>query len=191
MGGNPKAQTFIGAALSKWTTTSATSLDSTFFYATAMNANLSLWKVDKVHTLKRTFWAAYTFAGVGLDSWITASVTDMESTFAGTNSVAGNMNSDLSGWIVSNVTTLHKTFAYTDKFVGTGLGSWDTTSVTSLAQTFRAAKAFLGGGLGSWDTTSVTSLAETFKHAIKFNTNLQKFDVSGNDGWWHGRRRGG
>ena len=172
---NPKAATFVGTAMSKWTTTSATSLEGTFYKASEMNANLSLWKVDKVNTLQRTFGSAYKFAGVGLDSWITASVTDMSYTFPG----ARKMNSDLSGWIVNKVFTMRKMFAYTETFVGTGLGSWNTTSVKSLQETFRSAKAFVGTGLSSWDTTSVTSLAETFKFAIKFNTDLHSFDVSG------------
>ena len=49
-GGNPKAATFVGTAMSKWTTTSATSLYRTFFKPNpgglgAMNADLSTWDV--------------------------------------------------------------------------------------------------------------------------------------------------
>ena len=62
---------FVGTAMSKWITTSATSLYGTFRGATEMNANLSGWNVGKVVTLRDTFYGALKFAGTGLGSWIT------------------------------------------------------------------------------------------------------------------------
>jgi len=46
--GNPKAATFVGTAISKWITTSATTLYYTFAGATEMDADLSKWSVGKV-----------------------------------------------------------------------------------------------------------------------------------------------
>ena len=55
--GNPKAVTFVGTDMSKWITTSATSLDSTFHSAGEMNADLSGWTVGKVTTMQNAFTA--------------------------------------------------------------------------------------------------------------------------------------
>jgi surface protein len=76
--GNPKAATFVGTAMSKWITTSATSLHSTFNSAGEMNSDLSGWNVAKVTTLSDTFNSASKFAGMGLGSWDTTSVTTLQ-----------------------------------------------------------------------------------------------------------------
>ena len=198
-GNNPKAAFFVGTSMSKWATTSATSLSRTFYDAREMNADLSAWKVGKVTDLKHTFHGASKFAGTGLGSWNTTSVTVLPYTFSG----AREMNSDLSACKVAKVTTPSQTFRGASKFAGTGLGSWDTTSVISLSYTFngasemnsdlsawkvdkvkkmdctfRNASKFAGTGLAFWDTTSVTTLAETFFKASEMNSDLSKWNVA-------------
>ena len=173
--GNLKAATFVGTAISKWKTTALTSLENTFRDAGAMNSDLSGWSVVKVTTMESAFYGASKFTGGGLNLWETTALTNLNAAFDS----AGEMNNDLGGWSVAKVTSMVYTFKRASKFIGMGLGSWDTASVKSLRETFRSAKAFVGTGLSSWDTTSVTSLAETFKFAIKFNTDLHSFDVSG------------
>ena len=101
-GGNRKAATFVSTDISKWITTSVTSLAFTFQGASKMNADLSKWSVDKVTTLHYTFQSASKFAGSGLNSWITTSVTSLHRTFQN----AGEMNSDLSKWNVAKVRAL-------------------------------------------------------------------------------------
>ena len=101
---NPKVATFVGAALSKWTTTSVISLDGIFKGAGAMNADLGGWNVATVTTMRSTFFDAAEFTGKGLSSWKTALssepyVTKFFKTFYG----ATKMNVDLSGWDVSHV----------------------------------------------------------------------------------------
>ena len=99
---NPKVATFVGAALSKWTTTSVISLDGIFKGAGAMNADLGGWNVATVTTMRSTFFDAAEFTGKGLSSWKTSSepyVTKFFKTFYG----ATKMNVDLSGWDVSHV----------------------------------------------------------------------------------------
>jgi surface protein len=130
--GNLKATKFVGTDISKWITTSVTSLFSTFRSAADMNADLSAWTVSKVTTLEHTFNGASKFAGNGLISWNTASVTTLAFTFG----MASEMNTDLSGWTVGKVTTLESTFNAASKFTGTGLDLWDTSSVTTLESTF-------------------------------------------------------
>ena len=85
--GNPKAATFVGTAISKWNTTSATSLYRTFHKASEMNADLSGWNVGKVVTLGYTFKGALKFTGTGVDTWDVAEVTIMTDTFTSTTSL--------------------------------------------------------------------------------------------------------
>ena len=80
--GNPKAAFFVGTDISKWITTSVTTLYRTFYGAGEMNSDLGKWSVAKVATLACTFWRASKFAGTGLDSWDTTSTTSLFFTFA-------------------------------------------------------------------------------------------------------------
>jgi hypothetical protein len=131
-GGNPKAATFVGTAISKWNTASATSLYNTFYYASAMNADLSGWKVAKVVSLALTFEGASKFNGTGLSAWDTASATTLSVTFRD----ASEMNADLSGWKVAKVVTLKQTFRGASKFTGTGVDTWDVAKVKRMDNTF-------------------------------------------------------
>ena len=96
-------------------------------------------------TLQNTFGSASKFAGAGLGSWDTTSVTTLLSTFDS----AAEMNSDLSKWNVAKVKTLEFMFSSASKFVGTGLSEWDTTSVTNLNSTFYKAVS-MNVNLGGW-----------------------------------------
>ena len=129
---NPKAVAFVGTAISKWITTSVTSLAYTFYNAVEMNSDLSGWTVGKVTTLQATFRRASKFAGTGLDSWDTTSVTTLSSTFQ----AAGEMNSDLSAWKVGKVTTLDSTFKGASNFTGMGLVKWDVINATATTSSF-------------------------------------------------------
>jgi hypothetical protein len=99
--GNPNAATFVGTAISKWNTASATTLRSTFFGASEMNADLIGWKVAKVTSLANTFRNASKFVGTAISQWNTASFTSLEGTFWGSKM----MNADLTGWRVEKVTS--------------------------------------------------------------------------------------
>jgi hypothetical protein len=130
--GNPKAATFVGTAISKWDTSSATTLYWTFYGASEMNADLSGWKVGKVVTLRSTFHDASKFTGTGLSAWDTASATSLLATFE----AASEMNADLSGWKVAKVVTLRGTFNGASEFTGIGLSAWDVTKVKDMFRTF-------------------------------------------------------
>ena len=79
---NPKAATFNGD-VSKWNTSSAKSLDSTFYGAAAFNGNVSAWNTSSVKSLTNTFTgtARSTFTGTGLDLWNINKVKDMTQIF--------------------------------------------------------------------------------------------------------------
>jgi len=130
--GNPKAATFVGTAISKWNTASATSLYRTFSGARGMNADLTKWSVGKVVRLQDAFRSASKFTGTGLALWDTASATTLDSIF----SMAVEMNADLTGWKVGKVTSLAYTFNWASKFTGTGVDAWDITKVAVMTDTF-------------------------------------------------------
>ena len=172
--GNPKAVTFVGTAISKWDTASATTLDRTFYGASEMNVDLTGWKVGKVFTLYGTFRDASKFIGTGLSSWDTASATALALTFAG----ASEMNADLTGWKVGKVDTLASTFNGASKFSGTGLSSWDTASATTLYHTFYGASE-MNADLTGWKVGKVVTLERTFYTAAKFiGTGLSSWDTA-------------
>ena len=135
--GNPKASAFVGTDISKWITTSVTSLERTFLNAVEMNADLIGWSVGKVATLAQTFNGASKFAGTGLSSWITTSVTSLFYTFRN----AVEMNTDLSKWSVGKATSMQNTFNGASKFAGVGLDAWDVSKVNDMTATFNGATA--------------------------------------------------
>ena len=159
--GNPNAEKFVGSDLIKWKTTALTSLDNTFKEAKAMNSDLSGWNVAKVTDMEATFQHTYMFAGTGLGSWDTSSVTTLFYTFDN----ARAMNADLSRWTVGKVTTLKSTFRSASKFTGTDLSAWKVSEVTTLKDTFRSAPKFTGAGLPTWNIAKVTAMADTFTSA--------------------------
>ena len=189
--GNLKAATFVGTGMSKWITTSLTSLVQTFSKAVEMNADLSGWMVAKVTTMKDTFNGAKKFAGTGLATWITTSVTTLERCFHGfqfegaglsswdtakvtslskTLYSAPNFNADLTAWKVAKVTTLEGTFDKTLKFEGRGLSSWDTSAVTNLKYTFLGAA--MNVDLSGWDVSKVkdvNNMVNIFKDITKLS----------------------
>ena len=155
-GANPKAATFVGTAISKWNTVSATSLANTFWGASVMNADLTGWKMGKVVTLAYTFHDAIKFAGTGLSSWNTASATSLHQTFNN----AREMNADLTGWKVGKVVTLYVTFYKASKFTGTGVDTWDVAKVTDMGNTFSSAT--------SLTTCNKRKIADAWKSSAVF-----------------------
>jgi len=154
--GNPKAATFVGTAISKWNTASATALYRTFSGASEMNADLSKWSVGKVVTLSDTFRHASKFIGTGLTSWDTASATSLTHTFGD----ASEMNADLTGWKVGKVKSLGYTFERASKFTGTGVDTWNVAMVTDMTATF--------GSTTTLTTCNKRKIADAWKSSAVF-----------------------
>ena len=131
------ASKFAGTGLESWDTASVATLYYTFTGADKMNADLSKWNVAKVKKLSNTFKSASKFAGAGLTSWDTSSVT----TLLGTFHLASEMVADLSGWSVAKVTKLVQTFQGASKYDGVGLFKWNIAKVTDMSDTFTSATA--------------------------------------------------
>ena len=138
---------FVGGGMSNWITTALTSLDGTFEGASAMNADVTKWQVDKVTSLSYTFHNTYAFNGIGVNTWKTGLVNDLSYAFSADDPK----------------TVMNIDFAL-----------WDVTKVTTMDKTFRNAAIFTGGGLDQWITTSVNNLQDTFSKASAMNADLGK-----------------
>ena len=130
--GNPKAESFVGTGLEKWSTGAVTKLQNTFLQAQSMNADLGGWKVSRVTDMKSTFNTATKFVGTGLEKWTTGSVTSLRGTFRSASSV----NADLGSWDTAKVTTMNLTFYKAVGFAGTGVSKWHVAKVTTMDDTF-------------------------------------------------------
>ena len=172
-GSNPNAVKFFGIGLSKWKTTSATSLYATFRKASEFNADLSAWDVSRVTILQETFQDASKFDATGLGKWNTAKVKSLYATFSG----LAEMNADLGAWDLANVGRLDSVFYTATKYTGTGIHKWNVVKVVHMTSAFRGASKFIGTGLDKWNTASVTSLEATFRDATAMNADLSGWFV--------------
>ena len=156
--GNPEAATFVGTAISKWNTASATTLSATFEGASVMNADLTGWKVGKVVTLANTFYGASKFIGTGLSAWDTVSVKTLENTFYYATTFVGT---GLDSWDTTSITSLHYTF-FGANAMNVDLSGWSVAKVTTLDHTFFGASKYAGAGLAAWDIAYVTKMVNAF-----------------------------
>jgi hypothetical protein len=164
--GNPKAATFVGTTISKWNTTTATSLYFTFYGASEMNADLSGWKVGKVVTLAYTFCLASKFTGTGLSAWGVAKVTIMSNTFAVTTSLSScNKRKIADAWKSNAAFAAYDTAWTSSTCVGVQQtdaqfkeASWDW--VQNLPDTATATTKW--GDIGDWDTSGVGDFSYAF-----------------------------
>ena len=183
--------------ISQWITSSVTSLYSTFYGASEMNADLSGWDIAKVVTLSNTFRGAAMFDGTGVESWDVAKVVTLSSTFNGAAMFAGTgmeswdtssvinmdttfreasvMNVDVSGWNVAKVTDLYATFHEAVRFTGVGLDLWNNSVVKRMETAFGGASS-MNADLSGFDVSNVKSLSATFQGATRFTG-------SGLEGW--------
>ena len=113
------------APISKWDTSSVTSLASTFQLCKFMDIDLTGWDTSEAISLESTFYGASAFTGTGLGSWDTAAVATLDSTFRD----AGEMNTDLSKWSVAKVYTMKNAFSGAIMFRGVGLEKWNVANV--------------------------------------------------------------
>jgi surface protein len=92
-GQNTKAATFNGD-ISKWITSSVTSLRNTFSSAAAFNGDMSKWDTSEVTNMRYTFYKAASFTGTGIDLWNINKVTqDMTFTFSGAKALTSRRSS--------------------------------------------------------------------------------------------------
>jgi hypothetical protein len=71
-----------------------------------MNANLGMWDISKVNSLRSTFNGASKFSAADLGKWNTGEVTDLVQTFKS----ASSANANIAQWNVGKVTSMSSIF---------------------------------------------------------------------------------
>lgn len=151
--------------IGSWNVSSATNMANMFLNAINFNQSLDNWNVRKVTNFSSMFqgairlnssisgWApgadtagancssmfdgASNFTGIGLETWNTSGVTNMQrmfGTFIAFNRPIGN-------WNVSNVTNMSLMF-YGSLVFNQPLSGWNTSKVNNMSQMFNGATAF-------------------------------------------------
>ena len=90
-----------------WNIQRVTNLNYMFQQRNMVNINLSNWDTSSVTTLQGTFYYATSFTGDGLSNWNTSRVTSLRGTFSDATSFTGD---GVSNWDTSSVTSLFQTF---------------------------------------------------------------------------------
>lgn len=163
--------TFNGSEVSTWDTSNITSLNSTFYVASAFNQDLSSWNVGNVTTLYRTFRSAVSF-NQDLSSWDTSKVTNMEEAFYS----ASAFNGDVSTWDTGSATNMKRVF-YNAVAFNQNISGWDTSNVTSFEYMFRNAEAF-NQDISGWDTSSATNMLGMFMQTELFDQDISSWDLT-------------
>jgi Mycoplasma protein of unknown function, DUF285 len=66
------ASNFSGIGVNKWVPSKLVDMSSTFSGASVFDADLSMWTTGLVTSMKKTFFNATKFAGVGIGGWVSA-----------------------------------------------------------------------------------------------------------------------
>jgi surface protein len=107
-----------------------------------------------------------------INSWNTASVTDMSYMF---NS-ASAFNQNIGSWNTSAVTNMSNMFSNAISF-NQNIGSWNTGAVTNMTYMFSNTSAF-NQNIGSWNTGVVTNMSAMFSNAYAFNQNISLWNTT-------------
>jgi surface protein len=157
--------------LSKWNTSSATTMYEMFAYAQSFNSDVSSWDVSRVQDMAYMFRSASSFTS-DVSAWDVSSVRDMESMFA----LASSFESDVSSWDVSRVGTMESMFRSASSFTS-DVSSWNTSSVEDMSLMFFGASLFTSN-VSAWDTSSVEDMESMFQQASLFTSDVSAWDVS-------------
>lgn len=169
---------FNDAGVSVWDINKVREISSMFDSCLAFNVDLSDWatRIPRDDGANRAIvnlfagCASFTNGGVGgvglgLDSWDTSTVSNMQGLFSQNCA----FNDRLDSWDTGVVTNMSNMFTANSTFnnggvsgVGLGIDNWDTSKVTTMQNMF---ERFTGGTsfyLGSWDTSLVTNMNRMF-----------------------------
>jgi surface protein len=168
----------FNADISRWDTSSVTTMHQMFRGARAFNKDIGSWDTSSVTTMAYMFYDTDAF-NQDIGTWDTSSVTNMYQMFRD----ARAFNQDIGTWDTSSVTTMygmfHEAFAFNQH-----LSRWDVSSVTTMAYMFYDANAFNKMPVG-WDTSKVTDSYYIFYSAAAW---YARFEGGGDDtlpsGWW-------
>lgn len=193
----------FNADLNKWNVSNVLNMTDMFHGCAQFNSNLINWDVRKVRSMEYMFNNCFNFEGIGLQEWVTSSLTNLHGTFR----VCFEFNADLSNWNVSGVEDMSHAFEFCQNFEG-DLSRWRPRSCTTFSHTFRQAEnfnsklpwceedrsvlsvctdmesmfqschQFRGYGLSTWNTKNVTNFKNMFNDAIVFAAYISEWNVS-------------
>lgn len=145
--------------------------------------DLTGWDISRLTDIGYLFSFPYSYSYyglelIGLDGLDTSNITDMESTFYGTNCNA----IDLSGWDVSSVEDMSKMFYDSNMNDSTyrSLADWDVSSVENMSSMFCSANISndtVRGIQFDWDVSNVNDFSSMFAY------NHSLYDFSFLDNW--------
>jgi hypothetical protein len=167
-------------------------------------SDLSGWgnQLSNLSDMSRMFSGDLTGYNIlGLDTWDTSNVSNMENCFAGTYGYASFINEwnvskvkimkglfynasnlicDLSGWDVSNVDDMSDFFNSTSNFSDSNIGNisgWQIPKLTNIQYIFANTQNFSLNSIAEWDISDIKDISYLFSGATSFNVDL-KWDVS-------------
>ncbi len=161
----------VKADLTKWDTSSVTSLSVTFLDNITFNQPIGNWDVSNVTNMSGTFYGAAAF-NQPIGNWDVSNVTNMDGMLRGTTA----FNQPIGNWNVSNVTNMGSMLRGATAF-NQDLSSWDVSNVTNMSGTFYEAAAF-NQPIGNWNVSSVINMGSMFLDNITFNRPIGNWNVS-------------
>jgi len=164
-------KTTFNGDISRWDTSSVTTMFRMFSVARKFNQPIGSWDVSKVTNMKLAFCAADEF-NQPLNDWDVSSVT----TFQGMFAVTKKFNQPLDKWDTSNVESMEGIFSDSDAF-NQPIGNWNTSKVTNMVTAFGTGAIF-NQDISKWDTSSVTNMYKMFYNNVYFNQDIRGWDTS-------------
>jgi surface protein len=158
----------------QWGTAVWTSMQCAFWGCDKLNITATDMPIlTGVTDMSGMFVSCFILNGpTNINSWNTASVTNMRAMFA--NAYAFNQN--IGSWNTENVTTMNSMFSYASAF-NQNIDSWNTSVVTDMSGMFFIATAF-NQNIGTWNTIKVTNMYRMFYGASTFNQNIGSWNTS-------------
>ena len=163
--------------LSRWNTTSVTTMQSMFNGAVSFDQPIGDWQVARVTDMSHMYVPIGSITDCPCSSVNSPCVNFY---YHGRFQGARKFNQDLSQWKTHNTLDMSHMFRFASHFQpSTSLSTWDTSRVTTMAYMFSSATHFPGKGIDKWKTTRVQQFEHMFHKAEAFNQYLGLWDVSG------------
>jgi surface protein len=148
-------------------------ISSMFLNCTSLNSpnNINSWNTASVTNMSSLFSGASVF-NQPIDSWNMASVTNVSSLFYS----ATSFNQSINVWNMSKVTNMSFMFYNASDF-NQPIGSWITDSVTNMGGIFAFATSF-NQNIATWNTARVTNMNSMFYGASQFNQKISSWNTA-------------
>ena len=144
--------------LTKWDTSSVTTMYRMFNEFQNFNGNISSWDTSSVTSMGGMFYKAKSFNSK-LNTWDVSAVKDMQSMFNCFETNPGVFDQPLDRWDTSQVTNMHRMFEKgivgSNSITAQSIASWDMQLVTDISQMFYSEEP-KHLDLSSWDLASIT-----------------------------------